>query len=158
MLVLAQQESAQIAGLLCGLVMALVMGTLIGAIILRAAIWAFNKLAGTDAAVPEPTFGKAMLVAFVTSFVNNIAGIGLGFVLGASLRAAGLEGIQLQAVVQAIAMPFGILVAGGMLSVLLPTTFMRGILVALIMMAIAIALAVFIVLMFVGLGMALGGR
>lgn len=140
---------------MCGLVFMLLIGTLIGAIILRAACWLLNKLAGgpnAPGAVPEPSFGKAMGIAFVTALVNAM----VGFVLGLVGGAAALHPL----VVQAISFPVALLVMAGMAAAMLPTTFGKGLLVALltlvvwVIVAVVIAIVVMIVLVPLGL---LGG-
>jgi hypothetical protein len=52
-------------------VVALAIGTVIGAVILRTACWLYNKAAGGEA-VPEPSFAKAMLIAFLTAVVVSL--------------------------------------------------------------------------------------
>ena len=95
-------DGAAIGGFLCVLVVGLLIGTLIGAIILRAAVSLFNKMAGgadSEGAVPEPEFGKAMGITFVTTLVNMVAGFMIGLVIGGAAAAggAGVEGAALVA-------------------------------------------------------------
>lgn len=82
--------------MLCGLVVGVALGTLIGAVILRAAIALYNKMAGgpkSPSSVPEPAFGKAMWITFATTLVQLVAGFLVGLVTGAggggSRRASG---------------------------------------------------------------------
>lgn len=80
-----------LVGVLIGLTCGVLIGTVIGAIILRAACSAFNKMCQPENQVPEPEFGKAMLVAFVATLVNVGVGFVIGLVFGTGLAAAGIE-------------------------------------------------------------------
>ncbi len=151
------EAAGAIGGALCGLGCAIVIGTLIGAIILRAACSAFNKLSQPQNHVPEPEMGKAMLITFVTTVTNWILGFVLGFIFGAALAAADMPPQQIQIIVQLISLPLSILVMAGMNSLMLPTTFGRGLLVALLYMAIAIAVAIVIGIIIFGVILAIGG-
>lgn len=111
------------------IIIALGLGSLIGAVILRAAISMYNALGGgpdSYASVPEPDFGEAMGIVFVTYLVQVVAGMALGFVLGN----AGMAGREDALKLQLISLPISLLVMAGMLSMMLPTTFGRGLLVA----------------------------
>jgi hypothetical protein len=129
--------------MLCGLVVGVAIGTLIGAIILRAACWLYNKLAGgpgSPSAVPEPTMGSALGIAFVTMLVQFGVGMVLGL-LGAAAQSSPL-------VINLISMPISFLVSAWMISLLLPTTFPRALLVALLEFVIGIIIAVVLVMIF----------
>ena len=63
--------------LLCFRVFAIAFGTVIGALFLRAGCLLYNRLVGGErspSGVPEPRFGKAMAIAFVTALVNAVMG------------------------------------------------------------------------------------
>ncbi|REJ95072.1 MAG: hypothetical protein DWQ29_02285 [Planctomycetota bacterium] len=126
------------------LVFAVLLGTAIGAVILRAACSIFNKFAEPQNHVPEPSFGYAMLIAFVTTVVNSIVGFGVGLVIGVGLANSGMTEQQVALVAQVISLPFSILVMAVMNMLMLPTTFARGLLVALLYLAVAIAVAIVI--------------
>ena len=119
----------------------------IGAIILRAACWLFNKMAGGEGSpgsVPSPGFGKAMLMVLVIGIIQVVAGI----VMGILLANAGMGIVMLQLV----STPISFLVAAGMISALLPTSFSRGLGVALCQFIISILIIVFVVVIFVVIG------
>ncbi len=70
-----QQMNTAIQGMCCGLLIALVIATPVGAVLLRAAIAFYNKMAGGAASlksVPEPGFAKAMKITFVTNLVQAV--------------------------------------------------------------------------------------
>ena len=144
------EPGAIIGGLLCGLVIAVAIGTLCGAIVLRTACWLYNKLAGgtgSPSAVAEPGFGKAACISFVTTLVQ----FGVGVALSMAGYAAELGDIT----INCISLPLSLIVAAGMISGMLPTTFGRGILIALLQVGVMIAvglvlLAIFALYLLVG--------
>ena len=74
-------------------VFALAIGMFIGAIIIRAAVALYNKMAGgasSPSSVPEPAIGKAMWITFVIGLVQMVVGFLIGLVTGAG--AAGANG------------------------------------------------------------------
>jgi hypothetical protein len=131
-------------GMLCGVGIAIAVLTLIGAVILRAACWLYNKMAGgqsSPSAVPEPDFGKAILISFVSMLVNFGAGVVLDF--------AGIAANIGQTGVNAISWPLCFIVDTVMIAAMLPTTIVRGLLVALIQYVV-ITIAAFGVLVVAG--------
>jgi hypothetical protein len=131
---------ALLGGLLCGLVIGVAIGTLIGAVILRAACWLYNKIAGgpnSASAVPEPDFGKAILICFVTALVNS----GIQLVLG-------LVASQMGAATNLISLPISFIVMAAMLTSMLPTTFGRGLLVALLEFVVIIVVCLILGVLF----------
>ena len=130
-------------GLVCvvlGAVVGLVIGLVIAAVLLRAAVSFFNKLAGgpnAPEAVPEPGFGKAMGISFVTGLVNY----GVGFVL----EQVGLAIKTHPLAVQAVSLPVSALMMGVLLASMLPTTFGKGVVIALLNMAVMLAIVIVIV-------------
>ncbi|HEV3261908.1 MAG TPA: hypothetical protein VG013_33970 [Gemmataceae bacterium] len=114
---------------LCLRVFAILLGTVIGAVFLRAACAFYNKLAGgkgSPSSVPEPLLGKAMGITFVTALVNAVPGFEL------------------------LSLPVSLLVLAGMISALLPTTFARGLLVALCYLVVGLFVLVVLAILFVG--------
>jgi len=98
----------------------------VGAIILRAGCWLFNKMAGGEGSpgsVPGPGFGKAMLVVLVTGIVQVVA----SFVL---VRIGAIRVDMGPAMINLISLPLSFLVSAGMISALLPTSFSKGLGVA----------------------------
>ncbi len=150
-----QQAAGLLVGVICVFLIAVPIGALIAAVILRAACSIFNKLAGPEKAVPEPGFGKALGIAAATLVVNVLVGIVIGVVFGAGAVAAGASPAQTQILVNLISMPAGFLVMSGMLTAMLPTSFGRSLLIALIAYAVMIAIGVVvaIVIAVIGVGM-----
>jgi hypothetical protein len=149
------QAGQALAGMLCFMGVALVIGTLIGAIILRAACSLFNKFAGGESAsgaVPEPSMGSAMAITFVTTLVN----MAVGFVLGLALQGAGPNQAASQAIINLISIPISLLVFAGMVTVMLPTTFGKGLLIALLYLLIAFVIGCGIAIIVVGVMLAMG--
>lgn len=121
-------------GGIAGLAIGLVIGTFIGAVILRAAVSLYNKLAGgagSPNAVAEPSMDRAALTVFLASLANVIVGFFLGMAIGAASGAAGTPGEGATVIAQVAALPISVLVMAAILSVMLPTTFWRAILVTL---------------------------
>ena len=149
------------AGALCGLVFALVIGTAVGAVFLRAGISLYNKLAGgpgSPTSVPEPTFGKAMGITFVTVLVNAVAGFAIGFVFAAAHwhRQRISRGRADSLIPQLISFPVSLLVMSAMLSAMLPTSFGRAVLVTLCYALIAVLVVgvlVLVVVLVAGMGL-----
>ena len=151
----APEAGAVLGGMLCGLVVGVAIGTLVGAIILRCACWLYNKMVGgpgSEASVPDPSFGQAMAIAFVTMLVQ----FGLGLVLGI----AGLAAQMPPGAVNLISIPLSYLASAAMITAMLPTTFPKGLLVALLYIVIcivlAVVIAVFVALVLGGLMLGLG--
>lgn len=116
--------------LLCVRAFAIAFGTAIGALFLRGGCALYNELAGgkgSPSGVPEPPLGKAMGITFVTTLVHAV----LGFEL--------------------LAAPISLLVMAGMCSALLPTTFIRGLLVALCYLLVGLFAVVVLAVIFGGL-------
>ncbi len=164
MMVLAQQpDPARLAGMLvgmaCGLGVALVIGTLIGAVVLRAACWLYNSFAGgakSREAVPQPAFGKAMGIAFVAMLVNLGTSFVVGLIVGGGAAALGRDMSSAQTTAQLVAVPVSFFVLAGMISGMLPTSFGRAALVALLYLAIAIIITVVILIVLFGVIAAIG--
>jgi hypothetical protein len=124
--------------MLVGLAVLVAIGTVTGAIILRAGCWLYNKLAGgagSGNSVAEPDFGKAMLICFVTSLVQ----CGVGVVAG--IAGAGFAAQMGPTAVNLITLPLSFLTMAAMLSAMLPTTFVRGLLVALLQLVVCLIIA-----------------
>jgi uncharacterized membrane protein len=156
----AGQVGGAIAGIICAGVAAFVVCLLVGAVILRAACSLYNKLAGPDKRVSEPGFGKAMGIMVVTLIVNVVVGGLLGLLLAGGGAAAGADQRSLQLLVNVVSIPVGFLTMAGMLTVMLPTSFGRALLVTLLQYAIMIAigivvgLVIFVVVLALGIGFA----
>jgi hypothetical protein len=125
----AEGNGGALGVFLCVRVFAVALGTVIGAAFLRAACAFYNKLAGgkgSPSSVPEPLLGKAMGITFVTALVNAVAGFEL------------------------LSLPVSLLVMAGMNSALLPTTFGRGLLVALCYLLVGLFVVVVLAVLFGG--------
>jgi hypothetical protein len=118
---------------LCVMVFAIALGTVIGALFLRAACALSNKLAdskGSPRSVPEPQLDKAIGITFVTTLVNAVVGFVIGLLVGAGTAATGPGGRGPTVIAQLLSLPVSLLVMAGMNSALLPSTFARGLLIA----------------------------
>ena len=152
-----EQVAGALIGLVCVLLVGLPLAALVSAVILRAACSLFNKLAGSEKAVPEPGFGKALGITAATLVVNVLVGIVIGLVLGTGAAAAGAKPSQTQLLVNLISMPAGFLVMSGMLTAMLPTSFGKSLLITSIAYAISIAILVVVFLLIAALGLGLMG-
>jgi hypothetical protein len=126
----------------------------IAAVILRAACWVFNKMAGGEGSpgsVPPPGSGKAMLMVLVIGVVQYLSGIVLA-IIGVITPAMSLLTVQL------ISTPISFLVAAGMISAILPTSFSRGLGVAACQFVIVILIIIFIVVVVVAVGLSSGNN
>jgi hypothetical protein len=151
-------------GMLLVLVIALPVGLLIGAVLLRAGISLYNKFAGgldSPSAVPEPPLLKSMGIVLLIGIVNWVTGVVIGFALGTGVGAAaggnpdaaGFAMITAQLVSFAVGIP----IEGGILSLMLPTTFTRGILVALCHMLVVFLIGIVLFAVIFGVMAAVGG-
>lgn len=100
----------------------------------------------TAGAVPEPDFGKALLVALVTMVCNFVVsfmvGLATGFVLaGTEIR----DQAAITFIAQLASLPFSFLTIAAVRTFMLPTTFGRGALVTLFEFLIVIAVVAVIV-------------
>ena len=121
--------------LLCALAIGLALGTLIGAVLLRAAVALYNKMAGGASSpfgVPEPVFGKAMWISFdicvaqlvVGLFIVALTGTGTTVVPRANEKGVDVVGLLIPVLI-------GLFIQVGILCAKLPTTFGRAIVVTL---------------------------
>jgi hypothetical protein len=94
--------------------------------------------------VPEPSFGQAWLISFVTILVNAIVGFIVGLAVGAGVEAAGADGASLGKVALLVSIPVSFLVFAGMLTAMLPTSFGRALIVTLLYLAVSLLIAVVI--------------
>jgi hypothetical protein len=112
------------------------IGTLIGAEILRAACWLYNKIArkrNSSRTVPEPDMGKAMLITFLRVLVN----VGTWVILTIAEMSVQIGEYGVIALTSLV----GFLIAATMISGILPTTYNRALLVALIHFAVEVVVA-----------------
>src|SRR3954449_2017848 len=116
------------------------IGALIGAVILRAGISLYNRMAQPGNSVPEPLFGRAALIMFVTTLVNAGVGLVLGMILGGVTSAANADQQSTKIIINLISFPVSMGVMAAMLSQMLPTTFGRALLVTLCTVLIGLAI------------------
>jgi hypothetical protein len=143
----AAASGPAIGALLCVLGAGLTIGTLVGAMILRAAVSLYNSLAGGDRspiAAPEPDFGSAMGITFITSLVQVVVSFGLGLATGIGGAAAGAQVQDIKLIAQLISVPVSVLVMATMLTAMLPTTFPRAILIVMCYWAVGLLVAALI--------------
>jgi hypothetical protein len=139
---------------LCVLLAAIALGTLIGAVFLRAACALYNKFAGgkrSPSSVPEPPLGKAMAITFLTALVNTVVGVMIGLLIRGSDTAAGAGESGAAITEQLLSLPVSLLVMAGMNAAKLPTTFTRGLLVALCYFLVVLFVIVVLAVIFGGL-------
>lgn len=142
-------EGTALGGMLCGLVLGGAIGSLISAVIMRVTIALYNRLAsGGDAEVDEPEYSKAWGIMF-TAYVVNIV---IGFLIGLLTQVGAAEqmGPSTQITRQLILVVTGFLVLTGVLTVMLPTTFVRGLAITGLYTVITIALVFAIVIVVFG--------
>jgi len=158
----------RLEALLCVLVVAIPIGLMIGAVVLRAAVSLFNKFAGTSEVdetgesfglVPEPSMLKAVGILLITGVANFMIGLILSVLASVvGLLQAGPEGLNPgnQIILNLASLPFTFIVSSALLSALLPTTFKRGMGVALCQYIVSILLGLVIGLIVIIVGLALG--
>lgn len=148
--------------LICSLLVGLVIGTLIGAIILRAAVALYNSIVGRSSlsTVPEPAFGKAMGITFLTSLIQLVVRFVLTLAGGAAAQGSRTDGGLIALGVGLLAIPVSFLVMAGLLAAMLPTTFPRASLVTLFYFLIAILVVAVVVggMILAGVGIGAMGR
>jgi hypothetical protein len=147
-------ESAAIVVLLCLLVVAIVVGTFFNAVFLRAACAFYNKLAGgkgSPSSVPEPRLGKAMGIIFVTALVNAVVAFAIGLLVVPGSTTAGANTSSAAIAAQLLPLPVSLLVMASMNAAWLPTTFARGLLVALCYLLVVLFVVVVLLAIFGGL-------
>jgi hypothetical protein len=131
--------------------------TVIGAILLRGGCALYNWLARRMKSmirVPEPSFGKAMGITFVTSLVGALVWFPLcGLLAGPDDTFAGASGRNAFILAYLISLSVSLLVTAAMNAALLPTTFTRGFLVALYSLVVAFFVGVVVGALLVGVGL-----
>jgi len=123
----------QIGALIIVSAISLIVGSTLGSAILRTAIWLFNSVAGISNsrdAVPEPTYGEGVGIIFVTIIMNTMAGFGSTFAVGFCCALARIEQQDALLYARIASMPLALLVMSGMFSSMLPTSFFRGLAIA----------------------------
>ena len=81
--------------------------------------------------MPHPTFAKALAILFVTVIVNSVLGLIITF--------SGVFGSIDPTLLQLMLWPVGVFVMAAMTSLILPTDFAKGFLVALLHVVVSIA-------------------
>jgi hypothetical protein len=168
-------------GVMCVVALiAIPIGLLIGAVILRAACWAANKCLpqpssryyddddeydwdedrprrrrrSSAKAIPEPSMGQAMGIVFVNFIISFVVGFAIGFVMGAGGMGKDPAAVI---VIQGLNLVLSFLIAAGVITAMLPTTFPRACLVVLFQYLIVLAIAIVIMVPLFVLGFALRG-
>jgi hypothetical protein len=151
-----------VAGVICIAVLAIFFGVVIGAVILRAACSLFNKMASPQNGVPEPGFGKALGIVVLNAIASAAAGFPVGMIVGLWGQASGIDEKTTQAVAGLISLPIGFLVMGGLLTLMLPTSFGRALLVTLlqyvVIFLIALVIGIIAAAVLLALGIGFAGR
>jgi hypothetical protein len=134
-------ESAQLAVFAIAFVVMVAIWSVVGAVILRAAIELYKKFAGAGTDVPMPSFGWAMVISLVSAIMNSLAGFVVGLTTGTITRSVGIDERTAMIVTQLIAMPVNVIMIAMVLNSMLPTSFRRGVMIALCQFLIIVALA-----------------
>lgn len=127
------------------MVVGIVIGLLISAAILRGAVSLCNKMMGNDSygQVAVPSLGRAMLLSLVIFVLQGVVSVGVAIVLGLmSASAASLGANSLAVIPQLASVPVGFFVNSALLSALLPTSFTKGMVVALCQYLICILIGI----------------
>lgn len=159
------------------LLFAIPIGLMIGALILMAAVWLANKCLAPQSRrkssyydddddydwdaprsrrsrspIPEPPFGQAVLIVFVTWIIGAVIGFAIGFMAGAGglARGNGMIGLQICSGL------INLVISASVNASMLPTTFPRACLVVLFQFLIGLAIALVFIVPLFALG-ALGG-
>jgi hypothetical protein len=130
---LPKLTARQIGALLCGLTFVLIVGSAIGSVILRTAVFLFNSITGVRSSrdeVPEPSYGEGFGIIFVMIIVNVVVGLLAGFAIGFGCGLAGIGADRARVYAQIVSVPLNILVMSGTFSSMLPTSFLRGVVIA----------------------------
>lgn len=169
-------DGAVLLGVLCGIAVFFVILLMIISVIMRFAVSLANKCLGSSSrsrsydddwdddwdapryrrgrpggAIPEPTFGKGMLIAFVAYLINAVVSFAIGIVFGVGIQGMGAGGMRggaapaMMLLAQFISAVVGFLIWSGILTAMLPTSFGRGALVTLFMLIIGTVIAIIIV-------------
>jgi hypothetical protein len=100
--------------------------------------------------VPEPDFGRAWLISFVTIMANGVVGFAAGMVVGVGGAAAGINSEMAMLFSLVISLPVSFLVASGLLAAMLPTSIGRAMIVALLYLAISLMVGIAIAVVVMG--------
>ncbi|MCY3021969.1 MAG: hypothetical protein NTW87_23405 [Planctomycetota bacterium] len=130
------------AGAALGLILAVIavgvlVGLFIGAVILR--------LACGLVAAPQPTFGRAMVIVFMSWLANVAVSFVVALLAGVSMAAGGAPGTK------GVSVVLGALVSAAVYSSMIPTTFGKGLLIWLAQLVIAFVIAVIAVVIILAL-------
>ena len=123
------------------------IGTVFGSVLLLAAIALRNKMAGsvgTPGSVAAPSFAKALGITFATALINAAVGIGVAFAAQATPAVHVLPVPCFGLIAQAVALPLSLLIMAAMLTVMLPTSVGRALVITLLYLTIGIALTTLI--------------
>jgi hypothetical protein len=100
----------------------------------------------TSAAIPEPAVGKAMGIVFVNFIIGMAVSVPINIAMGVGVGARGGGDPMVGLIASLIQLPIGFLIAVGVRTTMLPTTFPRACLVVvfeyLIVLAICLIFAV----------------
>lgn len=128
--------------------------TVVGAIILRIAASLYNSMFGgkrKSTRVPVPEFGQAMAITLGTTIVNFGVGLVIGFVFGFGGAAAGLQARAMSVPAQLVSIPVSFLVLSAMLSSMLPTTFGKAMVVAVLQLVVTVLIIFGLVIVLAGI-------
>jgi hypothetical protein len=130
---LPKLNGKQIRALIIVSIVRVIVGSILGSVILRTAIYLFNAITATGDsrdAVPEPTYGEGVGIIFVTIIVNSVAACAALFAIAFGCALAGVEEQHARIYAPIAVLPLGVLIMSGMFSSLLPTTYLRALVIA----------------------------
>lgn len=123
----------------CFFLVTVVAGTLLGPMLLRFAVYLYNKMAGLDSCdgVREPEFLKALAITILAALIELVSGFLLGGMLGTS---AGATQHQAANLARILSIPIGVFALTAFLVMTLPTSFGRAFLVSLLYLVMSIVI------------------
>ena len=133
-------SAATLAGLVCVACVLALIGMFVGAVILRAACALHNKMDGgreDRTSVTVPSFACAMRIVFVATLVNFV----IGFVIGFTVAMFFGDSQQARVLAFLLHFPTSVFVLAVLISDQLPTSFVKGLIIALLYVVVAIAIA-----------------
>ena len=128
-------------GFLIGFVVALIILAVIRGFVIRAAIGVYTWHSGITSRVPMPSIGRAIGIAFAASIAGAIAGFEVGLNVGFFLTTFGATAQTAKLTVQLVTLPISVVTTGLVLSFMLPTTYSKGVHVAICELLLSIIIA-----------------
>jgi hypothetical protein len=127
------------------------IGAILGGLVFQLACFVYNKFAGGEsapAAVPQPEYGGAYKIVFISSAISSVMNFVIGFLigviiilaLGPEIGQARVNSAVVQVLMNLISIPIALFVMSGVARKALPTTYGRAILVTLLYMVLGVVI------------------